>query len=129
VRLCSFIEPMETSTLRAKRGCEDSTQQLRSLPICNQRQIECDTFSWLRHISSEASRLLELLKDGRPHRTYQILEAVYGNTHTGIARIGARIWDIKSKLPEGQTIQSWKDPERPSLWWYQLVRPGGHKLF
>ncbi len=70
---------------------------------------------------SQADKLYELLKDYRPHRTDEILRVVYGSEHAGIARIGARIADVKSK--HGVEIHGWKDPERLSLYWYQLVKP------
>jgi len=78
---------------------------------------------------SQADKLYELLKSGRPVRTDEILRVVYGSSHSGIARIGARIHDIKGKLPQGWTIRSWKDPERPSLWFYQLAKAGPMQLF
>lgn len=67
---------------------------------------------------SQANRLLQLLADGKVHRTDEILEKVYGGSHLGIARVGARIWDLKSR---GHKIIGWKDPDHPSLYFYQLL--------
>lgn len=74
---------------------------------------------------SQASRLLELLEDGKPHRTDEILKKVYHWEHAGIARIGARIWDLKQK---GFPIQGKKDEDKPSLYWYRLIKEGQQNL-
>lgn len=67
---------------------------------------------------SQAQRLLELLQDGEPHSTVEIMERVYGGDHLGLARVGARVWDLKTK---GHEIVGWKDKERPTLFWYQMT--------
>lgn len=72
-------------------------------------------------IQSQATRLYELLKDGRPVRTDEIMFRIYGNDHLGLARVGARIWDIKKKY--GVEVKGWKDEENLSLYWYQLEPP------
>jgi hypothetical protein len=68
---------------------------------------------------SQNDRLYALLKDGEPHRTDEILEKVYGNDHLALARVGARIYDIKKK--HRVEVKGWKDAKRPALYWYQLV--------
>jgi hypothetical protein len=68
---------------------------------------------------SQANKLYELLKDGHAHRTDEIMRVVYGGDHLGIARIGARIHDLKKR---GHEVKGWKDKERPALYWYQLIR-------
>lgn len=67
---------------------------------------------------SQVNKLYNLISDGLPHRTDEILREVYGGEHLGIARIGARIWDLRHK--RGLHIRSWTDAEKPSLTWYQL---------
>lgn len=67
---------------------------------------------------SQTNKLYNLLSDGNPHRTDFIMKIVYGDGHLGLARVGARIWDIKNKYDV--EIESWKDKEIPSLWWYQI---------
>lgn len=67
---------------------------------------------------SQTQKLYNLLSDGKPHRTDSIMKIVYGDDHLGLARVGARIWDIKNKY--NVEIESWKDKETPSLWWYQM---------
>ena len=67
---------------------------------------------------SQVDRLKNLLLDGRPHRTDEILKIVYGSEHRGIARVGARIYDLKGK---GYDIKSWRDDKNPTLWWYQMA--------
>ena len=62
-----------------------------------------------------------LLRDARPHRTDEILAIVYGSEHAGIARIGARISDVKKK--HNVKIKGYKDKQNPSLYWYQADVP------
>lgn len=68
---------------------------------------------------SQADRLLKELQDGQPHSSIELVKAVYDSTGPSIARLGARIWDLRSK---GHPIKSWKDPERHTIQWYQLER-------
>lgn len=68
-------------------------------------------------ILSQTDRLFNLLKDGKPIRTDEIMEKIYGGSHLGLARVGARIWDLKKKY--NVNIKGWKD-ENPCLYWYQL---------
>ena len=74
---------------------------------------------------SQVKRLKELLDDGKPHRTDEIMEKVYGSDHLGLARVGARVRDLKDK---GCIIQGWRDEEKQSLYWYQLVSEGKELL-
>lgn len=67
---------------------------------------------------AQTKKLYELLSDGQPHRTDQICREVYGDEHLGVARIGARIWDIKKK--QNLQIKSWRDEVKKNLWWYQI---------
>jgi hypothetical protein len=70
---------------------------------------------------SQAERLRILLSDGKPHSTPEILDRVYGVGHSGIARIGARIADLKEK---GCVIGGWRDEDNPTVYWYQMkARP------
>lgn len=68
---------------------------------------------------SQAHRLWNLLSDGQPHRTDEILQEVYGNDHAGLARVGARIYDIQKKHPEVD-ITGWHDKDNGKLYWYQM---------
>lgn len=67
---------------------------------------------------SQKQLLKELLSDGKPHRTDEIMDKVYGGSHLGLARVGARIWDLKK---DGCQITGWKDPDNPALYWYQMA--------
>lgn len=66
---------------------------------------------------SQSSRLFLLLSDGEPHSTIEIIEQVYGGSHLGLARVGARVYDLRR---EGYEIEGWKDKENPSIYWYQM---------
>lgn len=73
---------------------------------------------------TQAERLYDLLKDGHSHRTDEILLKVYGSSHNGITRIGARIADLKEGRWPGKvtnTIEGWHDPQNAALYWYKLV--------
>ena len=68
---------------------------------------------------SQVEKLFNLLKDRQPHRTDEILKKVYGNNKLGIARISARVYDVKNKYLV--KIESWEDTKKRTLWWYQMV--------
>jgi hypothetical protein len=51
---------------------------------------------------------------------------VYGSEHNGIARIGARVADLKAGTWPGQfecTIEGYHDPENAALYFYKLIPP------
>lgn len=75
---------------------------------------------------SQAERLYNLLQDGQAHSTIEIMERVYGNDHLGLARVGARIYDVKKRY--GVEVEGRKDNERKSIYWYRLVKPGQGSL-
>jgi len=66
---------------------------------------------------SQTNRLHNLLRDGKPHRTDEILRKVYGDKQ-GIARIAARIYDIKQK--HGVEIDCTQDKNQKTLYWYTM---------
>ncbi|CAG0941186.1 hypothetical protein BROC_01325 [Candidatus Brocadiaceae bacterium] len=68
---------------------------------------------------SQTSKLYELLSDGNPHRTDEIVNKTYSGG--SLARVGARIWDIQKKY--GVKIRGWHDSMNPKLYWYQIVPP------
>jgi hypothetical protein len=75
---------------------------------------------------TQTERLYNLLKDGNPHRTDEILRVVYGSEHNGIARIGARVADLKAGKWPGQVkcnIEGYKDRENQALYFYKLIPP------
>lgn len=63
-----------------------------------------------------------MLQDNKPHSTIDICKEVYGDEHLGLARVGARIWDLKKKYR--LNIESWRDPKIKTIWWYQLALRG-----
>ncbi|MEK7578395.1 MAG: hypothetical protein AAB456_01585 [Patescibacteria group bacterium] len=67
---------------------------------------------------SQAARLFQLLSDYREHSTIEILEKIYGGEHLGLARIGARVYDIKKKYKA--IITSRRDTLRPTICWYRM---------
>ena len=66
---------------------------------------------------SQTQKLYNLLSDGNPHRTDEIMLVVYGANHLGLARVSARIHDLKM---EGHNITGRKDKNNPTLYWYML---------
>ena len=73
---------------------------------------------------SQTNILYNILKDGQPHRSDELVKLVYGNQHLGLARLGARVWDIKKKY--GVEIYGWADKEIRTLYWYQLKTKTGY---
>ena len=69
---------------------------------------------------SQTDRLYNLLSDGQPHRTDEIQRVVYGDDHLGLARVGARIFDIKKKY--NIEIDGKRDAKKGSLYWYWVVK-------
>jgi hypothetical protein len=75
---------------------------------------------------TQTERLYNLLKDGNPHRTDEILRVIYGSEHNVFARIGARVADLKTGKWPGQVrceIVGYKDPENQALYFYKLIPP------
>lgn len=62
---------------------------------------------------SQTERLYNLLSDCEPHSTIEIMREVYGSDHLGLARCGARVWDIKKKY--GVNIEGWKDKQNKTI--------------
>lgn len=69
---------------------------------------------------SQLDRLYDCLYDGLPHRSDALLNDVYGSEHLGLARLAARVYDLKKRM--NVQIKSWADPEHPSLTYYQLIK-------
>lgn len=70
-------------------------------------------------MKSQTEKLYDLLKNGDHVRTDRIMLEVYGASHLGIARISARIGDIKKKY--GVRIEGEHDRDNPSLYWYWIA--------
>lgn len=68
---------------------------------------------------SQTDRLYDLLSDGEPHRTDEIVAKIYSGG--ALARVGARIWDVQKKY--GVKIDGWHDHDNPKLYWYQIQEP------
>jgi hypothetical protein len=66
---------------------------------------------------SQVQKLHELLMDNKWHNTVEILESVYGIEHSGIARVGARVYDLKNL---GYDIES-RRTKKKGVWEYRLV--------
>lgn len=73
---------------------------------------------------SQAQRLLALLSDYQWHSTPEVLDVVYGNDHLGLARVGARIYDLKK---QGHEIVGKDDETRSTIYWYRLVPSEPHQ--
>lgn len=65
---------------------------------------------------SQKARLLAILHNYKTHTTPDLLEKVYGDQHLGIARLAARINDLKK---DGYLIESKKQGK--SVWSYRLA--------
>ena len=67
---------------------------------------------------TQTERHHELLKDGQPHRTDEIVEKVYG-PGMSLARVGARQYDVEKKY--GVEIAGWHDAQNPKLYLYRMA--------
>ncbi len=67
---------------------------------------------------SQADKLLELLSDEEAHSTVEIMRVVYGGDHLGLARVGARVYDLKEK---GYVIESRPGKINKTIWYYKLM--------
>lgn len=65
---------------------------------------------------TQKERLLGLLKDKEWHSTVEIMEKVYGDDRLGLARVGARVYDLKK---DGYHIES--ERLKDSVWQYRLL--------
>ena len=70
---------------------------------------------------TQASKLYDLLLDGNPHSTSEILDKVYGLDFKGYANIHGRVTDLRKKY--GVRIINFKDDKIKSLTYYQLLPP------
>ncbi|MDE2106967.1 MAG: YigZ family protein [Patescibacteria group bacterium] len=64
---------------------------------------------------SQCEKLLNLLKDKKWHKTPAIVARVYGSEHMGLARLAARVLDLKNR---GYDIES--RLIKGSLWAYKM---------
>lgn len=79
---------------------------------------------------SQTDRLYNLLSDYLPHRTDEIVRIIYGEgerclacgrkENLSLARVGARIYDVKKKY--GVRITGRKDADNKKLYWYTMQR-------
>jgi len=71
--------------------------------------------------NSQCKRLFELLRDGLAHNTIEICSEVYGGERLLLARVGARVWDLRKK---GYDIRgSWAGAGRERRYVYQYFPP------
>lgn len=80
---------------------------------------------------SQTNLLYSLLQDGQPHSTVEIMEKVYGGSHLGLVRAGARINDLVnlghtfldkygSEITGSNIKRGWKDEHNPTIYWYRM---------
>lgn len=73
-------------------------------------------------MESQVKKLYNLLSDGKPHNTAEIQRVVYGGNHLGVARISARVADIRAGrgVPATPIKDAEQDKYNKSLYWYQM---------
>lgn len=69
---------------------------------------------------SQLNVLWSILQDKKPHSNFELVGKAYNQTGPSVARIGARIFDLKKKY--GVQIDGWHDPKDQRKYWYQLKR-------
>ncbi len=68
---------------------------------------------------SQTEKLYQLLSDGKPHATTEICAIVYGGEDLKLARVAARIYDVKQKY--GVKIPPAKqDEHNATIHWYHI---------
>lgn len=67
---------------------------------------------------SQVDRLIQILKDHKPHSSYELIKEVYEVRAPSSARLAARIYDLKQR---GNVIDSWEDKDNHKIQWYQLI--------
>lgn len=97
---------------REQAGYEMESVSELSLPRCADGET---THTERQNGLSQKQKLLDLLGDGEWHTTPQIQKDVYGGDHLGVARISARILDLRS---DGHLIESKKMDK--TIWAYKL---------
>ena len=70
---------------------------------------------------TQCERLWALMSDYKAHRVDEILEVVYTQDGPSIARVSARLWDLRQM--KGLKLKRWRDPHKKTLYWYQFLRP------
>ena len=65
---------------------------------------------------SQTDQLFDLLRDGEPHSTLEILSVVYGVEFRGIARIASRVNDLKKR---GYIVWGFK---KDGIYHYQMEK-------
>lgn len=66
---------------------------------------------------SQTTEILNVLSDHMAHSSFELVERVYHANGPTLARLGARIWDLRQK---GWRIDSWRDQVDRSKHWYCL---------
>lgn len=69
---------------------------------------------------SQTDKLYNLLSDQKPHFTDEILRKVYNSDTLRLARISARIGDIKKNYTV--TIDGGRGKGKNKLYWYKMIK-------
>jgi len=64
---------------------------------------------------SQTERILEILSDGQPHPTTEIVRKAYNVRNQSICRLGARIYDLRQRGLDIETL-----PYRGVIFAYKL---------
>lgn len=77
----------------------------------------------LNHMS-QVQRVLNSLKDFRPHTVIELNGLVYKLNKPTSARLAARVWELRQR---GYQIASNKTEKNSKIWWYQLLKTPENK--
>ncbi len=69
---------------------------------------------------SNVEAIFAILSDRRAHSSFEIVREVYKQNAPTIARLAARIYDIKKRF--GVEVLSWKDHTNPKMTWYMIPK-------
>lgn len=70
---------------------------------------------------SQSEDIYNLLKDGKRHSSFEIIENVYRMNRPASARYSARIFDVKNRF--NVEIEKEADKNNPKMFWYWITSP------
>ena len=103
--------------------CKEAHKPVRVCPLAcatknlfpfNEGKVAGDT---------QKERLANVLKDYKPHSTFELVRKVYGINVATVARLASRVDDLRR---EGWTIKAMKSKKQLNKWWYcAMSTPAG----
>lgn len=68
---------------------------------------------------SKTAAILEILSDGKPHSTFELVRRAYKQNYASCARVGAIIFELKTRY--GKIFVAAHSEKNPTKYWYCIV--------